>query len=393
MSQNDEQAGTGARTSWALFSPLLVAAGFLIFPFIPAISVYLDGRSRTYAAAASVLTGCIVLPVVIGIYTLSVSAFIAVSTAAAYIFVRTKVPFTTGLVGTAAGGVLGAVMMLGLLGARIDQPLNEAAAAILCNQLSGAASAGNPEMLRYLAGYIKSVSQGNSLSLLSLLFNPSSVSQLVSGLSIPAQIDIVRPILEQLCAAYIPALALVGGMFTGGLGYYLPVLALDRHRQKLAVQPDEGKVPVPPFAAFKVPKYIVVSLLLLQIVSSFLVTGDNQGLAALSAASAMLFGSLMTVQALALFSFFLTRRKVTAPLQFLLLALVTLLFSWLLYYVGIFDALFDMRAISLRMEAVRAKGKQVFTQEGLDELRKMEQKKKDGTNDKDGKDGRKDGDK
>jgi hypothetical protein len=389
MAQNEESGGIGDRTILALVSPVIVAAGFFIFPFVPAISVYLDRRSRTYTAAASVLIGCAALPALLGAHYLSIGVFIAVSTAAAYILTHIKVPFTTGLVGSAAGGVLGAVIMLGILGAGFDRPLNEAAAGMLCNQLS----AGNPEMLSYLAGYFKSADQGNYPSLMSSLLNPASVSQLVSGLSIPAQIDIVRPILEQICEAYIPALALVGGMFTGALGYYLPVLALDRRRLRLAAaQPEGGEgggpAPVPPFAAFKIPKYIVVSLLLLEIVSSLLLTGDSSGMVALSAASSMLFSTLMTVQALAMLSFFLNRRKVAAALQFLLLALAVLLLSWLLPYIGIFDALFDMRAVALRMEAIRAKGKQVFTQEGLDELRKMEQQRKSGKNGKDGENGK-----
>jgi hypothetical protein len=386
MAQNGENGSPHTSTGivWAFFSPVLVAAGFLVFPFIPAICAYLDRRSGTYAAAASVLVGSVALPVLLGVHLVGVSAFIIIISAAVYVFMRIKISFAAGLVYAAAGGVLGAVVLLGLLGMGYDKPLSDIAGLFLSNQLSNAAAAGNPFPLNFMAGIVKGAEQGQYTGLLSA-FNTATFTNLVSGLSVTEQVGIIRPLLEQLSAAYIPALALVGGMFTGALGYYLPVLALDRRRQRPAAQTAEGKAAaVPPFAAFKVPKYIFISLLLLQIVASFLVTGDSPGLDALNAASLMLFGSLMTVQALALLSFLMNRRKITSPVQFLLLALAALLFSWLLYYVGIFDALFDLRAIFLRIEAVRAKGKQVFTQEGLDELRKMEKKGKDG---KDGKDG------
>jgi hypothetical protein len=393
MAQNEESGGlrTGNGIVWAFLSPVLVAAGFFIFPFVPAICVYLDGRSRTYAAAASVVAGCVALPALFGAQIIPVCAFILIATTAAYVLTRTKIPFSSGMVYSAACGVLGSAVLLGLLGAGYDRPLNEVAASFLCNGLSGAAVSGYPEYLKTLAGFIKAMDMGQYPSVLWYL-NPDNYLQLVSGLPVSAQLDIVRPVLERLCAAYIPALALVGGMFSGALGYYLPVLALDRRRRKKAAQPDgEQEPPVPPFTAFRIPKYVFISLVLLQLVSDLIATADNPGLIALDAASKLLFNALMIIQALALLSFLMNRGRVRAVLQFIIFVPVVLLLSSLLVWVGIFDAIFDIRSVVQRMETLRAKGKQVFTQEGLEELRKMEQRRKDGKDSKDGKDGREGG--
>jgi hypothetical protein len=389
MAQKEENGGNFARFALAVLSPVIVAAGFFVFPFLPAICAWLDGRSRTYTAAACAAIGCAALPVLLGPHGYALAAFIAITTAAVCVLARVKVPFSTGLVSSAAGGVLGAVVALGLLGAGFDRPLNELGASYLCNGLSYAAHAGYPDLLSYLAGTVKAADQGDYVGLFSIfnLFNMPDLLALVSGLSTDEQIAVVRPLLEDLCAAYIPAFSLVGGMFVGAVGYYLPVLALDRRRRRLSpAQPaaEEGEAetqaPVPPFAAFKVPRYIVITLLLLQIASSFMLGDAGAGLAALSVASSLLFGALMTVQALSLLSFFLNRKRVHAAAQFPLLALAVLLFFWILPYVGIVDALFDIRAVTLRMDAIRAKGKQVFTQEGLDELRRMEQRRRSGRN-------------
>lgn len=400
MAQIEENGSNGARLALAALSPVVTAAGFFVFPFLPAICVWLDGRTRTYTAAACVAIGCAALPILLGAHAWAPAAFIAIATAAAYALTRVKVPFSSGFVGSMAGGVLGAVVALGLLGAGFDRPLSELGASLLSGGLAAAADAGYPEPLSYLAGVVKANEQGNVMSLFSVLnlLNLPDIQSFVSGLSVGEQAAAVRPLMEELCAAYIPALALLTGMFVGALGYYLPVLALDRRRLRLSAAHQaakdggeaEAQAPVPPFAAFKVPRYIVITLLLLQIVSSFMLSDADAGFAALSVASSSLFGVLMTVQALSLISFFLNRKRVHAAVQFILLALAVLLFMWLLPYVGIVDALFDIRAVSLRMDAIRAKGKQVFTQEGLDELRKMEQKRRGGKND-DKKDGGEDG--
>jgi hypothetical protein len=396
MAQNQESDNRGARIFWAASSPVIIAAGFFIFPFIPAIAIYLDGRSRTYTAAACTLIGCAALPYLLGAHAYSLAAFIAVATAAAYVLARLKVPFSTGLMGSAAGGVLGAMILLGLLSSGFDKPLNEVTASLLCNEYANLASAGYPGLLSSFAGMFEDAKQNGYLNFSSFLFEGQRLSQLVEGKTIAEQIGIIRPYLEAYSAAYIPAFALVGGMLTGALGYYLPVRSLDKRRwsiapvpQELAPEGDEvppKDAPVPPFTLFKVPRYIVIVLLLLQMVSIYTATSENAALAALSTSASMLFTTLMTVQALSLFTFYLTRKRVAAPLQFLLLALSVLFLSCLLPYVGIFDALFDMRTVIIRMDAVRSKGKQVFTPEGLEELRKMEQKRKGarGSNGKNG---------
>jgi hypothetical protein len=379
MTSNKDNSGFGARLIWALATPfILVLIAFTVLGifFLPAICIFLDNHSRTYTGAVFLAICLAALSVLLGLPALSVCVFIACATAAAYVFARVKSPFSTGLVGSAAGGVLGAVAMLGILGAAMGKPLNEIAANYFCTVLANAAQSGLTEPLNMFAAQLQAITQGSSTMGLLL-----SIPQTIVDMSVADKIAIIRPIFEQMIAAYIPAVAFVMGMLTGAAGYYLPVLAHDRMRTEEAA---EGKAAfVPPFHTFKIPKYIVISILLLQIVASFGASGDNSSLDALYMASNMVFNTLMIFQALSLLSFFLTRKHVMSALQVLILVPTTGLFFWLLPWVGLFDALFDMRAMAIRVETIRAKGKQVFTQDGLNELRKMDLQTKNKKNEKD----------
>jgi uncharacterized protein YybS (DUF2232 family) len=218
-----------------------------------------------------------------------------------------------------------------------------------------------------------------------LLNGAGTVPSEILSMSVAQKVDIVRPAFETVFAISIPSVALAGGMLMGALGYWLPLLALSRRALRQGGAPG---VAVPLLATFKVPKYIVVTLLMLQIVASFGSTNENLGWLTVSTAVQFVMGILMDVQAMALCSFFLNRKKVAPALQALIF-IPLVIFSGLTFWVGIFDALFDMRAVMPRVEEVRSKGKQVFTPEGLEELRKMQQVKKDKDNNgKNGEDGK-----
>lgn len=397
MTPDKEKGDTGARWFWAVLTPVILAAAALsvigIF-FLPALCVYLDGRSRTYAGAVTMAAGLVLFSYLYGPVVMAVSVCIAIATAAAYTLSRVKLPFSTGLLGSAGGGVLGVVALLGVLGASLDKPLNEVVAAYFIRMLTDSAAAGPfqlfgvpfPSFLDYFAAMFSPASQSASTGLMALLGITTIPNQILS-MSVADKVAIVQPVFEQLFGASIPSLGLAAGMLLGGLGYYLPVRSFDR-RQNRDVAAGVQAISVPPFSAFKVPKYVVISLLLLQIVSSLGASPDNAGWLAVNSASGTVLGLLMTIQALSLISFFLNRKNVAPVFQYLMLVPAALLFSWLLYWVGIFDALFDMRSIVIRVEEVRKKGKQVFTPDGLDELRKIQNAKKNGKNGKNGEDGK-----
>lgn len=389
---SNENNGARSRLLWALSTPFLLACCLIALPLVPALCVFLDSRSRTYTGAVTVVLGSGALSLLLGPAFAAVFAAVCITTAAAYALVRTRVPFQYGLMGSAGGGVLGAVALLGILGAALGKPLNEAAAGALCNWLKQASTTwpaawtnqGLPDLLSIFAAYFNQNGQAGSAGAFSLLV---SIPPEILKMSADDKINIVRPVFEQLFSAYIPAWALAGGMIMGGVGYYLPALA----QARLGGKPAEGTpepVAVPPFHAAKFPRYIVVSILLLQLFSYFGL--ESGAMLTIYVAANAVMTLLMTIQSLALFSFFLTRKGVPTILQVLILAVVAALFAWwLLEFVGIFDVLLDLRAVALRVEAVRAKGKQVFTQSGLDELRKMGGTKKNDKNGKDGEDGKK----
>ena len=390
MAPSTQNQWSGARLAWAVATPFLLAAGVIFLPLLPALCLFLDWKSRTYTGAATLLIAAAAVSLLAGPVAASVAVFLAVTTAGAYALSKTKLPFSTCLVGSAAGGVLGVMALLGILGASMGKPVNQIAADWFCGVLSSSAAAGNDYPLNFLAWMFQKMGQDDRQAAASSLLEP--LPREITNLPVADRVGIVQPAMEMVFSIGIPGQALVTGMLTGALGYYLPKLALG-HRRETAAQEDAGQA-LPPFASFKLPKYIVITLLLLQLAAMLGASGSNVGFTTMEYAATMLFNTLMGVQALALGSFLLNRKRVHGALQLLILAPVALVLSALgmLSLVGFFDAIFDLRTVIARVDQLKSKGKQVFTQGGLDELRRMEQNRKNnknGKNDRDGEDDRK----
>lgn len=379
MALKNNENGSAARMLWAFFTPVILAFGILCIPLIPALCLYLDGKSRTYTGAATVLVATAALSFMFGPSVAAVCSYVAITTATAYVLARTRVPFATGLLGSAGGGILGTVALLGILGASMAKPISEAAAAWFCNNLAESANTGYSFPLDFLAWQLKGADTG---SLILAVTVPAEIAKL----SVSDKVDIIKPFLEISFAQSIPSLALVLGMLTGGVAYYLPMRALARRQAKTG-EAASTSISVPSFSAFRIPRYVVISILLLQIVTFF--GSEDIGIATVGAAATFLFNTLMTIQALAMLSYIFNRRKITGVLQYFILFVVFILLWWVLPWAGVFDAFFDLRTIMQRVEELKAKGKQVFTPDGLNELRKMdEDTNKEKKNDKDGEDGK-----
>ncbi len=350
----------------------LAAVSLAGFFFIPAICLYLDGRSRTYTGAATVLIATAAAAIFFGPTIAGLFAFVAIATAGVYVLARIKQPFTIGLAGSAAGGVLGAMAFIGILGASLGKPIGEAGAHYFFNAMNTPIGLSPLDYLDAFAAWVKGVQNAEQTSIFSAFINPTPIE--IVALPDEEKAKLLLPLMESAIAQTLPGMALVAGLLTGGLGYYLPVFGLQaaRHRGKTTAG---DAVEVPPFSSFKFPKYVVITIFLFQFIASM--GAETSGLATLYMAAMMLFNLTMTVQGLAFLSFLLERKKLGPWLRLVILAPAQLLFFWIMPYVGFFDALFDMRSVITRVDALKAKGKQVFTQDGLEELRRMEQDRKD----------------
>lgn len=387
MTPQNETGSRRASVLWAVITPLLLAAAALSVvgtAFVPAIALLLDGRSRTWTGGVTVIAACAVAAPMLWPYGAAVCAFVGITTLAAMLLVRFKASFGTGLVIAAAGGVLGAVAALAVLGLGVGRPLNEAAGEGVAGVLKWMADNGNPLLLNSFTMSVKMIGQ-NGYTLEQLLV---SLPREVMAMATADKIALVLPVFNELFAAYIPALALNAGMLAGGSAYWLPSRAFSRGGG--AAGPYGAALPAaPPFFAFSVPRYAVFALVLLVFATPFFRGDGTGGGNALYVASNMVFNVLMVLQAVALLSHFLTKRKVRAGFQWLLLAPAVLLFSWLLFWLGFADTLLNIRVVAERMEALRARGKPVFSQSGLDELRKMDEEKRKNQGKGDGEDGKK----
>ncbi len=348
----------------------LAAVSLAGFFFIPAICLYLDGRSRTYTGAATVAVTTAVAAIFFGPAIAGLFVFVTIATTGAYVLTRVKQPFTIGLAGSAAGGVLGAMAFVGILGASLGKPIGEVWASEIYRVLNVTAYGLN--FWDSWASTLKQLQEGQSnVSLLSLLQNgPMQIPSFTEQ----ERLAIIKPFLETVITQSLPGMALATGLLTGGLGYYLPVLGLQAARRHGKATAGDA-VEVLPFSSFKFPRYVVITIFILQFVAS--IGAETSGFATLYMAAMMLFNLTMTVQGLAFLSFLLERKNLGPWLRLVILAPAQLLFFWIMPYVGFFDALFEMRSVITRVDALKAKGKQVFTQGGLEELRRMDQTQKD----------------
>jgi hypothetical protein len=212
IQSNDQR---GSRIAWAVLTPFVLAlaavslAGFF---FIPALCLYLDGRSRTYTGAATVVVATAAAAVFFGPAIAGLFAFVAIATAGAYVLARVKQPFTIGLAGSAAGGVLGAMAFIGIVGASLGKPIGEVWASEVYRMLN--VSAYGINFWDSWASTLKQLQEGQAnVSFLSLL---QSGQMQIPSFTEQERAAIIKPFLETVITQSLPGMALVAGLLTGG---------------------------------------------------------------------------------------------------------------------------------------------------------------------------------
>ena len=386
MTENNVNNGK-ARLAWAIVSPFLLALAAFTFVgifFLPVLCVYLDGRSRTYTAAACLALGAATAGYFLGTVGLAAAICVVVTTVAVYAvsMMQHRLAFSANLLISAVGGAVGMLVFAALAGKMLAEGYANIIIQGILNLGTSSPKSFGTVLMNLFALFAKDAT---------ILTDPTAMTQSLSHLpswlaamSLDAKIDLVRGMLLEMAAYTLPALALTAGALMGGLGFALSNRALAR---RAAVESGtQGSYPL--FAAFYIPAYAVISIWLLQIVSSLLMTEELDSFVIVYYACNMLLNMLMTLQALALFSFLLNRKRVTGAPQGLILAGSLLFFFWMLPIVGIIDSIFSLRAFIARVDILKARGKQVFTPEGMEELRRMDEEiRRKQQKDKDGRGG------
>jgi uncharacterized protein YybS (DUF2232 family) len=369
MTTEKSTNGLGSRVLWAILSPvILLAAGLSIvgIVLIPAVCVYLDKRSGTYTAAISMATICAVLSALYGMAAMGFCIFLLIATAAVYYCIRAKMPFKISLLISAGGGVLGFLFALAIINFSLNTSISIAASDWFFNQASRWPQG---TLLSPLDLMVLSVQMSKGAA---QLFNDYfTLANKLPTMPNADKIAMIRDNVETAMTMAIPAFALVAGSLTGALGYYFGRLAIRRYKKRSGTLASET---VPAFASFRVPKYIVISLFLLQLLAILGVSAEWAYFEPLYVAVNWLLNMLMVAQALAVASYYLNRKRVTAVVQAVILIPLTIIGSSLMVFVGLIDVLFDLRAISVRMDTLKSSGKQVFTRDSLGRLRRMDQK-------------------
>ena len=400
MSIQSNGSGVRANVGWAIGSAILLAlvaafalllrsADFLLplrllltpvaILLLPPAVVWLDGRSHTWVATALLLACLIAASILWGWSTAAIGIFIGLAASAAAVVKALKVPYHRALLTSAIVGVVGALLGVVVLGLHRGQPLNEWAADLFCRLAQSVYVPGMPGPLDVFVVQEKLAALPvNEQMQLAQITNQLSQSV---AMGIADKIAIARPVLVETFSLMLPSTALTMGLFAGGVAYWAPMFLLNT-RKAVARGRNMGLVPVPPFAAFRIPVYAVVAMWLVELAASIATAAQWGNFAAVNSAASELLNLLMTLQAMALFSFLLNRKRVSAPVQAVILIPAALLFSWLMVVAGVVDVLFNIRGLIRRMDQVKAQGKQVMTPEGLEEMQRLEQEERQ-KNDKD----------
>lgn len=332
---------------WAVLTPvILLAAAFSVVGIvaIPALCVALDRRTNSVVAGASVAAVSLLLPLVYGPLFAGLSAFILIASTTMMLCSRRNLPFGTGLAISAGGGVLGMVAALALtnylMTSAMDVALADSILKFLANHSNGVQAS-------LLDSFVLSfqMMQGNVDLLDSSLWD---MMRAVQSMAVTAKVEAIRADMEMLMAQALPALALIAGLVSGGLGYYLGCLNIRRQDRRAGRTP----MALPPFRRLRFPNYLVFSLVILQLISMFGVGEQWSYFEPVNVAATWLLDLMMVAQAVTLCSFYLTRWRVSPGLQVLILVLGTLPLSSLLFILGLADVVFDFRAIAGRIDTL-----------------------------------------
>ena len=333
---------------WAVLTPLILLAAALSvvgIVAIPALCVALDRRTNSIVAGASVAAVSLLLPLLYGPLYAGLSAFLLIATTTMLLSMRRGLPLGTGAAISAGGGVLGMLAALALTSYLMTRAMDVALADNILRFLayfsdSNAASPVDVVILWFqvLQGKVAPMSAGFWELMRSLQAMPAAV-----------KVESIRADMEVLVAQMLPALALMLGLASGGLGHYVACLGICWQDRKAGRTP----MALPPFQRLRFPNYLVFSLVILQLVSMVGVTQQWGYFEPVNVAATWLLDVMMVAQAVTLCSFYLTRWHVSPGLQALILVLCTLPLSSVLFILGLADVVFDFRAVAGRIDALR----------------------------------------
>ncbi len=399
MTTPKTNTGVRARVGWAIGSAVLLALAamvvaqlqgdgmrlalrWLLLPagaaLLPAVVGYLDGRSRTPTALVLLAAGCVAATLLLGLDAGALCLFLLVPAATAWVVRLRRVSFYPALLEAALGGVVGALGTIAALGTLHPQGVQVLAADLYCNVAKSIYVPGLFGPLDIFVMQAKALALPSTQQITIQVLNDLANQSL--NLDVADKVAIVQPLLAQAFGQVLPALALTLGVLFGGLAYYAPMFLLST-RRAAARGLNEGLTPVPPFATFRIPVYAAVSMWLVEL---FALVGTAAGWGEfnpINSAASLLLQLLMTLQAMALFSYLLNRKRVRPGVQAIILLPAALLFGWLMVAVGVVETIFNLRGMMGKVDRIRAMGLQVTTPEGMEALRKLEEQERH--NDKD----------
>ena len=202
----------------------------------------------------------------------------------------------------------------------------------------------------------------------------------IDAMSISDKLDIIVPMVKTGLARALPSFMMGYGILSGVWAWFMSSLMIDRRaRDKKPLKAIAEHKPHPPFAEWKLPRWltnVLMLVLLVSIIISFAAQGPflNAAYALQTVATVIL-----AIQGLAVVNWWLKKKKVKSAVNVLICILAVMLsmvINFLLPLLGVADIMFSIRVSDVQRAAIKKKMEEIKKQ--VDEqMREMEERRQE----------------
>lgn len=354
-----------------LFTVLFVAAGFIL----PAVAIYFYASYKNYWALILSAALLLLTALLVGEYIVVLLPFILpiILAGAAGIYMHKSSEEYWQSIGYVIlaefVGIVAGVLIVFLYYGRQDL------AGLLAQGFRNVyeTAAPNNEIaamsINLMAQVLTLTTQGNAADLAE-----------IDAMSIADKLDMIVPMIKTGLARALPSFMMGYGILSGVWAWFMSSLMIDRRaRDKKPLKAIDEHKPHPPFAEWKLPRWltnVLMLLLLVSIIISFAAQGPM-----LNAAYALqtVATVILAIQGLAVVHWWLKKKKVKNSVNVLVCVLAVMLsmvINFLLPLLGIADIMFSIRVSDEQRAAIKKKMEEIKKQ--VDEqMREMEERKQE----------------
>ena len=202
----------------------------------------------------------------------------------------------------------------------------------------------------------------------------------ISSMSIADKLDMIVPMIKTGLARALPSFMMGYGIISGVWAWFLSSVMIDRRaRDKKPLKAIEEHKPHPPFAEWKLPRWLTNVLMLLLLVSLIIAFAAQGPLLNAAYALQTVATVILAIQGLAVVHWWLKKKKVKNSVNVLVCAfavMLSMVLNFFLPLLGIADIMFAIRVSDAQKAAIKKKMEEIKKQVE-EQMREMEDRKQE----------------